>query len=125
MAWLPHVCKPHVLHTVTHPRELAKQILAGMFTSLMHCIGTVHVTTHVLTHDLFTFVSGLTCCLWLQKRDTRVIVVTCGKHSDSDHWKGVDLADMHFTAGRQYDKMHAYAQSKAAGVLLAKQIASR
>lgn len=79
-------------------------------------------------YDCFLAYAGtalIYCLLLLQKGDTRVIAVTCENHSSSDHWKGIDLADMHFTAGRQYDKMHAYAQSKTANVLLAKQIAAR
>ena len=66
---------------------------------------------------------GLT--MLLQKTETRVIVVTCGGYTTTDHWKGVDFSDLHFTDGRQYDKMHAYAQSKSANVLFANQIAVR
>ena len=61
----------------------------------------------------------------VQTTETRVIVVTCGAHCANDHWKGIDMADMHYTDGRHYDKMHAYAQSKSANILLAKQIAVR
>ena len=54
-----------------------------------------------------------------------MVVVSCGKHAQVDHWKGVDFSDMHFKEGRQYDKMHAFGQSKSANVLFAKQIAVR
>ena len=61
----------------------------------------------------------------LQKFDTRVVVVASAGHTLTDHWRGVDLADMHFRDGRKYGKIVAYAQSKCANIMFAKQIAAR
>ena len=74
------------------------------------------IDTPAVCHDLLRL---------LQSVETRVVVVSCGKHTQVDHWKGIDFSDMHFKEGRQYDKMHAYGQSKSANVLFAKQIAVR
>ena len=62
----------------------------------------------------------------MQDFDTRVVVVSSAGHATMvDHWKGVDLTDMHYKEGRTYGKLNAYGQSKSANILFAKQIAVR
>ena len=53
------------------------------------------------------------------------MVVASAGHTITDHYRGVDVADLHFKDGRKYGKMVAYGQSKSANILFARQIAVR
>ena len=80
-------------------------------------IGTNHIG-HFL---LFQYVLPVLLSSSSAAFQSRVVAVSSTMHSASD----VDLSDMHFTAGRQYDPMIAYGQSKTANILFANEVERR